>query len=115
MPGETERFVLTELRRLLRRAGVDASVSSAKALGCPSLETSASLPLVEDLLRSARQRQVVGAHYFCDAAVLAQAGIPSVVFGPGSIAQAHTADEWISLESLETAQAYLIDFLQRLP
>jgi len=32
-----------------------------------------------------------------------QAGIPSVVFGPGDIAYAHTGSEWISLRSLERA------------
>ncbi|MBU4399773.1 MAG: M20/M25/M40 family metallo-hydrolase, partial [Planctomycetes bacterium] len=31
------------------------------------------------------------------------AGVPSVVFGPGSIEQAHTADEWISLDQLRQA------------
>jgi len=29
--------------------------------------------------------------------------VPAVVFGPGSIAQAHTKDEWISLAELEQA------------
>ena len=32
-----------------------------------------------------------------------EGGIPAVVLGPGSIAQAHTADEWLSLEQLEGA------------
>jgi acetylornithine deacetylase len=53
-------------------------------------------------------------HYFCDAAVLARGGIPSIVFGPGDIAQAHTADEWISLASLDRAKAMLVRFLQSL-
>jgi acetylornithine deacetylase/succinyl-diaminopimelate desuccinylase-like protein len=38
-----------------------------------------------------------------------------VLFGPGDIAQAHTADEWISLRSLERATAILSRFLQALP
>jgi acetylornithine deacetylase len=53
--------------------------------------------------------------YFCDAAVLSRAGIPSVVFGPGDIAQAHTADEWISLEELERGKDLLLRFLLSLP
>jgi acetylornithine deacetylase/succinyl-diaminopimelate desuccinylase-like protein len=28
-------------------------------------------------------------------------GIPTVVFGPGDIAQAHTADEWVDLAQVE--------------
>ena len=56
-----------------------------------------------------------GAHYFCDAAVLSGGGVPSVVFGPGDIAQAHTADEWISLRDLDRATRMLLSFLQSLP
>jgi acetylornithine deacetylase len=29
--------------------------------------------------------------------------VPTVVFGPGSIAQAHTVDEWIDLDQLQLA------------
>jgi acetylornithine deacetylase len=63
----------------------------------------------------AGQRQPVGVDYFCDASVLAQGGIPSVVFGPGDIAQAHTADEWVSLAQLERAQRLLFRFFTALP
>ena len=53
-------------------------------------------------------------HYFCDAAVLSLGGMPAVVFGPGDIAQAHTADEWISLAQLERAKNLLLTFLKSL-
>jgi acetylornithine deacetylase len=48
--------------------------------------------------------------YSTDAASLAAAGVPTVVFGPGSIAQAHTADEWLSLDELEQAAEILYRF-----
>lgn len=44
-----------------------------------------------------------GAAYATDASDFAQAGIPAVVLGPGSIAQAHTCDEWLSLDQLRLA------------
>jgi len=43
------------------------------------------------------------ARYGTNAGVYAAAGVPSVVFGPGSIEQAHTADEWIALDQLSAA------------
>ena len=46
--------------------------------------------------------------------ILAAGGIPSVVFGPGAIAQAHTADEWVALRSLERATRLLVSFLHTL-
>jgi acetylornithine deacetylase len=48
------------------------------------------------------------ARYGTNAGVYAAAGMPSVVFGPGSIAQAHTADEWIDLAQVETAVDALV-------
>lgn len=56
---------------------------------------------------------VVGRHevqvvpYGTDASTLADAGIPSVVFGPGDIARAHTKDEWVPLDEVEKASAIL--------
>ena len=48
--------------------------------------------------------------------MLAQGGIPSVVFGPGDIAQAHTADEWISQKVRSAAaHALLLKFFRILP
>jgi len=70
---------------------------------------------VRQLLGSAGRRRSAGADYFCDAAILAEGGTPSVVFGPGSVAQAHTADEWIALDALEQATAILTRFLRGLP
>ena len=51
--------------------------------------------------------QVHPVPYGTDAATLAWAGIPSVVFGPGDIAKAHTIDEWVPLDEVETASNIL--------
>lgn len=45
----------------------------------------------------------IGVAYATDAPFFAQLGIAAVVFGPGSINQAHTADEWISVDQLHKA------------
>lgn len=115
LPGETESGACREIETFLRARKLNAKVSSVKLKPCHPLETPADLPLVRSLLRSLGQRRPVGLHYFCDAAVLAQGGIPSVVFGPGDIAQAHTADEWIELTQLERGKDLLLRFLKSLP
>ncbi len=79
------------------------------------METNDKLPLVQAFLRGTGQKKPAGVDYFCDAAVLSAAGIPSVVFGPGNIAQGHTADEWISLAELERGKNLLLKFLKSLP
>ena len=39
----------------------------------------------------------------CDAAFLNAAGIPSVIYGPGNLLQAHAVDEYVSIDELVTA------------
>jgi acetylornithine deacetylase/succinyl-diaminopimelate desuccinylase-like protein len=40
-----------------------------------------------------------------DAGEFSARGWPGIVFGPGSIAQAHTKDEWVAVEQVEAASA----------
>jgi acetylornithine deacetylase len=46
-----------------------------------------------------------GVPYGSDASKFMRAGIPSIVLGPGSIDQAHTADEWVEVRQVERALA----------
>lgn len=64
----------------------------------------------------AKQLRSVGrgwaaADWFCDGNIFAGHGIPSVAFGPGSIAQAHTRDEFIVARELEAGAAAFFKFL----
>jgi len=115
LPGETLHSVQTELRDLFEHADLAVEINDLRHADCPALETDVGQPLVRQLMRTARQRKPVGVHYFCDAAILAQIGVPSVVFGPGDIAQAHTVDEWVSIPQVERAAELLTDFLRKLP
>ena len=115
IPGETEAGVRREIMALLHSKKLKAKLLNIRNAPCPALETDFRLPLVKQFLAHAGQTRPIGVHYFCDAAVLHNGGIPSVVFGPGDIAQAHTRDEWISLRQLEQGTRMLVRFLQSLP
>ena len=41
--------------------------------------------------------------FWTEASLFSAAGLTAFVYGPGDIAQAHTADEWVALEQLATA------------
>ncbi|MEQ2006314.1 MAG: M20/M25/M40 family metallo-hydrolase [Limisphaerales bacterium] len=115
LPGESDTGVMAELRALLRHLGVNGELTDTKNAPCPALETDPNLPLVCQLTRCAGQRRALGVDYFSDAAVLASGGIPSVLLGPGDIAQAHTADEWVALAQLERLTRVLVKFLRDQP
>lgn len=59
------------------------------------------------------QADVLAARYGTNASIYAAADVPSVVFGPGSIAQAHTVDEWIDLSEVATAASILTATVQQ--
>jgi acetylornithine deacetylase/succinyl-diaminopimelate desuccinylase family protein len=115
LPGETDAKVKREIKKFLQSKNLSAQVSDKKLAPAVPLETNHKLPLVQKFLKSIGQTKPMGVHFFCDAAILSAGGIPSVVFGPGDIAQAHTADEWISLSELERGKNLLLGFLNSLP
>jgi acetylornithine deacetylase/succinyl-diaminopimelate desuccinylase-like protein len=114
LPGENDSQVVREINTLLRQNRLSAQITSLQNAPCGPMETSLQSPLLPEFFRSARQKRPVGVDYFSDAGVLSAAGIPSVLFGPGDIAQAHTPDEWIGLEQLERGKEMLLRFFKTL-
>ena len=109
VPGEDPTDVLPTVERLLDEVRRDD----------PSLEVRQETPDMVDLpldprggegfagfVQGVLEQQGLpadpeGAGYGTDASSLGPVHIPAVVLGPGSIAQGHTADEWIELAALD--------------
>jgi len=51
--------------------------------------------------------RIEGLSAWTDAALLNEAGIPTVCFGPGDIALAHAAEEFVPIEEIERAKSVL--------
>jgi acetylornithine deacetylase len=51
--------------------------------------------------------RIEGMSAWTDAALLNEAGIPAVCFGPGDISLAHAAEEYIPLDEIDRASAVL--------
>jgi acetylornithine deacetylase/succinyl-diaminopimelate desuccinylase-like protein len=60
------------------------------------------------------ESQKSGVAYGTDAACYDAVGVPTVVFGPGSIEQAHTADEWIPLAEVDQASEAIYRFIAKI-
>jgi len=52
------------------------------------------------------QTEIVDLPYWTEAAMLSQAGINAVVYGPGNLEQAHKPNEYVEIAQLETAAAH---------
>jgi acetylornithine deacetylase/succinyl-diaminopimelate desuccinylase-like protein len=72
-----------------------------------ALEQTGNQQLAQRVSRAARAvggpGRCIGVPYGTDAPAFASEGIPTVVFGPGFIEQAHTVDEWIEVDQLHAA------------
>lgn len=121
MPGESTEAVVGEFERVLdalrrREPSLDAELEAT--LARPGTEVPEDSDLVQGLLRAGEAhgvaRAVRGMTAWVDAAYLNEAGIPAVCYGPGSIEQAHTEDEWVPLSEVRTCADVLETFARRL-
>jgi acetylornithine deacetylase/succinyl-diaminopimelate desuccinylase-like protein len=87
-------------------------------LARPGTEVPQESVLVQGLLGAARAHgapgRVEGMTAWVDAAFLNEAGIAAVCYGPGDIAQAHTADEWVDASEVALCADVLETFARGL-
>ena len=120
IPGESADDAVREVRQACdriqaRRSTFSADVRLLVTQG-PS-DVAVDAPLVVSLghaLRASGEPVVVeGMSAWTDAALLNDAGIPAVCFGPGDISLAHAAEEYIPLDEIDRATAVLASFAGR--
>ncbi|MCC6862720.1 MAG: M20 family metallopeptidase [Bryobacterales bacterium] len=106
VPGETHEGVLAEYRELLAKLPHRIEMERPSIRDW-ALDTPLDAPIVRLASRIVSEAgldgEPAGVPYGSDASKLSQAGIPSIVLGPGSIDQAHCADEYVELEQVEQA------------
>lgn len=107
-PGFSNAEVLRLLRSTMARHAPRARLTVHRE--GPSFATPRTEPWARRLRLAGRGWAV--ANWFCDANIFAGAGIPSVAFGPGSIAQAHTKDEYIVERELEQGVDAFLRFMR---
>ncbi|KGE06155.1 MULTISPECIES: acetylornithine deacetylase [Burkholderia] len=95
----------------MRREHPDAAIEISKIASAPGLdadEQAAITQLVRALSADQSQRKVA---YGTEAGLFANAGIPSVVCGPGNIEQAHKPNEYVELAQLDGCERFLRKFI----
>jgi acetylornithine deacetylase len=96
VPGETAEQVERELTALLGDLDGGFSMPFARA----PLETEEDQEIVQLVLRHAGATEAGGVPFWADSALLAAAGIPTVVYGPVGEG-AHAEVEWVDVASAE--------------
>jgi len=121
MPGERPEDVVAEFEAVLealrgREAKLEARLEMT--LERPGTEVPSEDALVRGLLDAGTAfgvpAVVDGMTAWVDAAFLNEAGVPAVCYGPGSIEQAHTDDEWIAVDEIRICADVLERFARSL-
>jgi acetylornithine deacetylase len=113
IPSEDPHAALEDFRAALK-ARIPADISwncSDPFLTMPALPPQADSTIAHKLGQAIDavlgKHEVLVVPYGTDASTIVAGGVPSVVFGPGDIARAHTRDEWVPLDEVEQASEIL--------
>jgi acetylornithine deacetylase len=115
VPGDDAEALLAGLRQHAETVLEPSMQALAPAAGF-SFETYARSPALDnapdaDIVAVAKTLAGRNGHrkvaFMTEAGLFQEAGIATVVVGPGSIAQAHTADEWIAESELIRCEAFV--------
>ena len=114
LPGETAEGALGEVREACERVrarGVPLEADAALLFAQGPSDVAEDAPVVRALARameaSGEYVTIEGLSAWTDAALLNDAGIPAICYGPGDISLAHAATEWIATAEIERATAVL--------
>jgi acetylornithine deacetylase len=114
IPGETTAEVLAEMQGAcdrVRQRRPELSVDLGLIFEQPPSDVSTDAPIVralEGALRAcAEEVRITGMSAWTDAALLNEAGIPAICFGPGDISLAHAAEEYVRIDEIERATLVL--------
>jgi len=112
--GEIESYAKNVLEPEMKRVAEEAGLEFEAREEIPGLEIEEDHRLTELGKALTRNRAVGRVAYATEAGLFQRAGIPSIICGPGSIAQAHRPNEYVTLEQLAQCEAFLERVLEAL-
>ncbi|MCW8398041.1 acetylornithine deacetylase [Legionella sp. PATHC038] len=104
-------YIETQLLPTLRKEQMNTNIILDRLANAPGLDTPPSEPIVRAAQLICDNEQLLKVAYATEAGLFQHAKIPTIVCGPGSIEQAHRANEFVSLEQLHRCEQFIIKFL----
>lgn len=92
---------------LMRRVAPESSISITQTNAVPPFCAERNSEALALALKLSNSNATYAVSYATEAGLFQDAGAPSVVIGPGDIAQAHTANEWIAKSEIEACSEFL--------
>lgn len=92
----------------MKTVAQDVGISTTSINEVPGLRPEENSPAEALALHAAGANATHAVSYCTEAGLFQQIGIPSVICGPGDIAQAHKPDEFVSVDQLKACEGYLL-------
>ena len=105
LPDQRPEALVAEITGLAPHADRVTWTPGFTAPPLPSAAPGADLVAASALARELGLPAGEPVDFWTEAALFSEAGLPAIVYGPGDIAQAHTAGEWVRLAELCEAEA----------
>ncbi len=102
-----DAFANGELLLQLRATAPEAAIETQSLFALPPLARETRSTAEQVVLRSSGAKRALAVAFASEAGIFQQAGIPTVICGPGSIEQAHKPDEFIELSQVSACLAFL--------
>lgn len=103
LPGQPPQQVLDQLHQLSSTDYISKWNTGFYGPSLPADQLDMNIVQSEQLAADLGMEVGPAVDFWTEASLFSEAGLPALVYGPGSIEQAHIADEWVLLEQLETA------------
>ena len=91
----------------MRKTAPEAAITITQTNRVPPFAADPVSDAVALALKLAGQNETYAVSYATEAGLFQTGGAPAVVCGPGDIAQAHTANEWIAISEIDACMAFL--------
>lgn len=112
--GQVMRYAREVLEPGMKAVDPGAGIDFDVYAGFPGLDTPPDAEVVTFAKALSGRNDHAKVAYGTEAGLFqAIAGVPTVIIGPGSIEQAHKADEWIEVEQLEKCAAFVGRLIER--
>lgn len=114
VPRDLAAYAERALLPQMRRASEEAAIETEAYGSVPAFVAAPRSEAVALALQLTGAEETSAVSYTTEAGLFEQAGCPSVVCGPGDIAQAHAADEFVPVDQLDACMGFLQGLANRL-
>jgi acetylornithine deacetylase len=112
--AQLRRHVEAVLEPAMRRVHADTGFSWEELSQFPGLETPEEAEIAQLAKAASGSNATAKVAFGTEAGLFSEAGIPTIICGPGHIDQAHKPDEFVALEQIALCESFLRRVIERM-